>query len=117
LCYNGNRTDAIETGDYSIRAYSNLCPKDSTKKFVRSFTNYTPNQGLASDYILSILEDRIGNLWFGTYNGVSRYDGNRVEAIERGDTITANNKIEPLKTKWETELVTNLKFYRSNVYD
>lgn len=30
---------------------------------------------------------------------------------------TANNKIEPLKTKWETELVTNLKFYRSNVYD
>jgi ligand-binding sensor domain-containing protein/serine phosphatase RsbU (regulator of sigma subunit) len=34
------------------------------------------DQGMASSYVFSILEDKNGNLWFGTYGGgVSRYDG------------------------------------------
>ena len=34
------------------------------------------DQGMASSYIYSILEDKNGNLWFGTYGGgVSKYDG------------------------------------------
>lgn len=38
--------------------------------------NYTANDGLALDEILSSIIDRTGNLWFGTYGGgVSRYDG------------------------------------------
>ncbi len=34
------------------------------------------DQGMNSSYVLSILEDKSGNLWFGTYGGgVSKYDG------------------------------------------
>ena len=33
------------------------------------------NSGLASDYVLSMVSDREGNLWFGTNDGVSVFDG------------------------------------------
>ena len=35
----------------------------------------THTDGLASDTVLSILEDSHGNMWFGTTEGVTRYDG------------------------------------------
>ncbi|MCY7358906.1 MAG: hypothetical protein LH609_15900, partial [Rudanella sp.] len=38
------------------------------------FTNFTTDQGLVSDYINCMLEDKWGNLWFGG-SGLSRYDG------------------------------------------
>lgn len=41
----------------------------------KSFTNFTTGDGLISDQIFSIAEDKQGNLWFGTDAGVSRYDG------------------------------------------
>ena len=37
--------------------------------------NFTIEDGLVGDAVFSILEDREGNLWFGTREGVSRYDG------------------------------------------
>ncbi|MES2284883.1 MAG: two-component regulator propeller domain-containing protein [Bacteroidota bacterium] len=57
-----------------------------------TFTNYTTAQGLANNFVFGITEDKRGNLWFGTSGGgVSRYDGNRVEAIEaalqRGEIV------------------------------
>ncbi len=33
------------------------------------------DQGMASSYVLSIIEDKDGALWFGHLEGVSRYDG------------------------------------------
>ena len=40
------------------------------------FRNFTTKQGLASNYIGSIQEDEMGNIWFGTFGeGVSRLDG------------------------------------------
>ena len=39
----------------------------------RSFTSYTTAQGLADNAVLAIIEDKKGNLWFGTIGGgVSR---------------------------------------------
>ncbi len=40
------------------------------------FTNYTSDNGLALDHVVSSFRDKIGNLWFGTSGGgLSRYDG------------------------------------------
>jgi len=39
------------------------------------FTTYSTEQGLANNVVLSILEDKKGNIWFGTYDGLSRYNG------------------------------------------
>jgi ligand-binding sensor domain-containing protein/signal transduction histidine kinase len=40
-----------------------------------NFTNFNTDNGLASDDILCLMVDKTGNLWFGTTNGVSKYDG------------------------------------------
>lgn len=42
----------------------------------KSFTNFTTKDGLVNDSVFSALEDKAGNLWFGTRGvGLSRYDG------------------------------------------
>ena len=39
------------------------------------FRNYTTQDGLASDQVPYVYEDKTGNIWFGTESGASRYDG------------------------------------------
>jgi ligand-binding sensor domain-containing protein len=39
------------------------------------FENYTPRNGLPSDYIESIAQDKYGFIWLGTHNGLLRFDG------------------------------------------
>ena len=41
----------------------------------KSFRNFTTREGLASNQVICIYEDRAGNIWFGTPNGASRYNG------------------------------------------
>jgi ligand-binding sensor domain-containing protein/signal transduction histidine kinase len=53
----------------------------------KSFTTFTTEQGLINNSIRDLLEDKMGNIWIGTSKGISRYDGNRVEAIQRGEKI------------------------------
>lgn len=38
-----------------------------------TFTNYTEENGLSNDYVLSGAEDSEGNLWFATEAGISKY--------------------------------------------
>lgn len=40
------------------------------------FRNYQAGNGISSNTITSILQDRKGFLWFGTRNGLNRFDGN-----------------------------------------
>lgn len=40
-----------------------------------SFTNLTTKDGLCNNEVFSILEDKKGNLWFGTSDGICHYDG------------------------------------------
>src|SRR5437870_4093033 len=41
----------------------------------RTFTHFTTNDGLAQNMIICMHLDSRGFLWFGTKNGLSRYDG------------------------------------------
>ena len=57
-------------------------PKDleqHNKEIAKTITNFTTIQGLVSNNILCILEDKTGNIWFGQGNGggVSKYDISR----------------------------------------
>lgn len=40
-----------------------------------NFTSITTNEGISSNTVYKILKDRYGLMWFGTTNGLSRYDG------------------------------------------
>ena len=72
----------------------------ATKYDGKTFTNYSMAQGLPHNTILSIAEDKKGNIWFGTYGGgVSKYDGNRVEAIEKGENIFLKDQQDLNKIK------------------
>lgn len=39
------------------------------------YRRFSTNDGLAQNFISSIVQDRHGFLWFGTFDGLSRYDG------------------------------------------
>ena len=68
-----------------------------TKYDGKNFMHFTTAQGLAYNSVLSIAEDKTGNIWFGTYGGgVSKYDGNRIDAIEKGESYSQKN-IQDLK--------------------
>jgi ligand-binding sensor domain-containing protein len=42
----------------------------------KSFTHVTEKTGLCSNNVYCMLEDKAGNMWFGTLSaGVCRYDG------------------------------------------
>ncbi|MFD2288039.1 histidine kinase [Pedobacter petrophilus] len=41
----------------------------------KSFQHFTTREGLASNAVMSVYEDRAGFIWFGTTGGASRYDG------------------------------------------
>lgn len=42
----------------------------------KSFQHFTTREGLASNAVMCIYEDKAGIIWFGTGAGISRYDGN-----------------------------------------
>jgi len=94
--YDGIRIDAIERGKKTpLQAQHDL--KKMNGKFVRTFTNFTTEDGLTDNLIRCMSEDSKGNIWFGTNSGgISKYDGNRVEAIENGEKTTKQD-IQDLK--------------------
>ena len=54
------------------------------------WTTFTTTDGLASNYVNAISEDREGNLWFGTPGGVSRYD-ERWKTFTTTDGLASNS--------------------------
>ena len=54
--------------------------------------NFTSAGGLADDYVSCVLEDRAGNLWFGTNGGgVSRYNGATWRTFSTADGLADND--------------------------
>jgi ligand-binding sensor domain-containing protein len=47
----------------------------------KGFTQYTIRNGLDSNTVWSILEDRQGRIWFGTDSGLSRWDGKGIRSV------------------------------------
>lgn len=58
-------------------------PIDPTLRADAKFTHLTVEQGLADQRVQAVLQDRTGFLWFGTNNGLDRYDGYRFVSYHR----------------------------------
>jgi ligand-binding sensor domain-containing protein len=50
----------------------------------KTFTHFSEKDGLNSNYISAILEDKSGNIWFGTNAGLSSYDGKKFNNFPLG---------------------------------
>lgn len=59
------------------------------------FINFSSKDGLPSSTVNAILKDRWGYMWFGTDDGLSRYDGSRFIAYNHNgadtSTLSSNN--------------------------
>ncbi len=56
-----------------------------------NFMSFGKLQGLKSDLISCGVEDKNGNLWFGTDGGVSKYDGKSFTHITEKEGLSRNN--------------------------
>lgn len=50
----------------------------------------TQADSLASDRVLVTFEDRWGNMWFGTPDGLTRYDGESFQTFTTQDGLVAD---------------------------
>lgn len=84
-----------------------------------SFEYLTVKEGLPQNTIRSIIKDKYGFMWFGTWNGLCRYDGYtfKVYRTIAGDTTSiANSRIHHIYkdsagTLWVTSFANNISRY------
>jgi signal transduction histidine kinase/ligand-binding sensor domain-containing protein/DNA-binding response OmpR family regulator len=56
-----------------------------------AWTTFTTRDGLAGNIVNAILQDEKGTFWFGTDNGVSRYDGKTFQTLTSKDGLVGKN--------------------------
>lgn len=54
------------------------------------YLNLTSENGLPSDEVYHVVQDKEGFLWFATDNGVVRYDGSKLDYFTMADGLTDN---------------------------
>lgn len=84
------------------------------------FQHFTTREGLASNGVGPIYEDKAGSIWFGTGGGISRYDPNRADGKSFQNFTTkdglSNNDINTIMEDKAGELWIGTRGYLS-VYD
>jgi ligand-binding sensor domain-containing protein len=67
----------------------------------KKFTQFTTKDGLNSNIVWVILEDKTGNIWIGTNQGLCRYDGKKITSMAAGTTKNVFTNVENTATKNE----------------
>ncbi len=68
-----------------------LCYYHSSYAQTYNFKNFTTEQGLPQSQVLSIYQDKKGNVWFGTNGGgAGKYNGNKISTITDNDGLISN---------------------------
>lgn len=72
-----------------------LCVSFHTSTFAQtlSFNSFDVDDGLPSSYVTSITQDRSGNIWISTINGVAKFNGRTFVNYYRKDGL-ADNRIK-----------------------
>jgi signal transduction histidine kinase/ligand-binding sensor domain-containing protein/DNA-binding response OmpR family regulator len=71
------------------------------EKPVVSLSKITPDGGVASSQVKTIAEDSIGTIWFGTNNGLFRYDSKKIHRyshFQNKSTTIPSNRIQSIYT-------------------
>ena len=75
-------------------------------QLVHKFESISTDQGLSQNYVQSIYCDDKGYLWFGTWDGLNRYDGRQFEIFkvnpEQKNSLTNNRIIDIWQDKQNT---------------
>ena len=90
--YVGNTGAIITNGNYVLTGTINGVYQMNMSD--GSIKHYTQRDGLASQQVNAIVADRSGALWFGTDNGISRFDGNTWKTYTIADGLSSNGIID-----------------------
>ncbi|WP_338608636.1 two-component regulator propeller domain-containing protein [Clostridium baratii] len=72
-------SNLVVSNIFSVKANA----KEDDKYF--RFTNITVKDGLSQGSVYAILKDKEGYMWFGTNDGLNRFDGYKYEVIKSSD--------------------------------
>ena len=65
-----------------------------------TFTNYSVEDGLSEGVVLTMHQDREGFMWFGTFDGLNRFDGYNFKVYKSGfkeNNILKNNRVDRIE--------------------
>ena len=97
--YDGNCFDDIINGT-NLYQHNQQDLKKNKKDLIKSFTHFTDKEGLSNNDVRSILEDKSGNLWFGTNGGgVCKYDGKSFTHFTDKEGLSNNVVLSILEDK------------------
>lgn len=51
------------------------------------FKNITSEDGLSTNYVKAIMQDNLGFMWFGTQDGLNKYDGYQIRIFRNDPTV------------------------------
>lgn len=57
---------------------------------IKPSVHFTEDDGLAGNTVKDIIKDKNGILWIGTFNGISKFDGDKFQSINRTNGLPAN---------------------------
>ncbi len=66
----------------------------------KSFTNFSIKNGLSSDFVSSIVEDKKGDLWLGSDAGITHYDGKTFTNIPAPDNFVTSVLMDKSGKLW-----------------
>lgn len=61
------------------------------------FTHYSSEQGLSQNSIMGMAQDKNGNMWFSTWDGINRFDGYEFKVYKartENELALANNRVD-----------------------
>jgi ligand-binding sensor domain-containing protein/serine phosphatase RsbU (regulator of sigma subunit) len=65
----------------------------------QNFSSFRKLQGLKHDFICCVVEDKMGNLWIGSYGGVCKYDGKTFTHFTEKEGMSNNAVLSILEDK------------------
>lgn len=74
-------------------------PLKYKRDFLTKFENITTHNGLSSNQVNHIFQDKFGYIWFATDNGLNRYDGNKIIVYKHSPSDTnslSNNTVSSI---------------------
>ncbi|MFM2213919.1 MAG: hypothetical protein RL427_1182 [Bacteroidota bacterium] len=90
-----------------------LEPITKTDQYIITKHHFSVEDGLASREVTAAIEDRDGFMWFGTSNGLTRYDGNSFKTFTKQNFGLLQNEIASLSVDKNNHLI--IEFYNKNL--
>jgi ligand-binding sensor domain-containing protein/signal transduction histidine kinase len=79
-----------QVGTGTLHAVCLLCFAVSLKAQQPSYRIYSTEDGLPSDELYDVIEDRLGEIWIASDRGIARYDGYRFKTYSTADGLASN---------------------------